>query len=89
MGHNRRDRYAAYGANLCRQGIKIMIKLTVIPRDDASIFNLLISKEVALRKNKKGTLHRSGAKKPGTQKVAIQAWRVAAAIRRRCLALVS
>jgi hypothetical protein len=45
-----------------------MIKLTVIPRDDASIFNLLTSKEVALRKSKKGTLHRSGAKKPGTQK---------------------
>ena len=45
-----------------------MIRLTAIPREGANLYNLLTSKEVALRKKKQGTLHRSGGKKSGTEK---------------------
>ena len=42
-----------------------MIMLTVAPRYGESLFGLLTSKEVELRRNKQGTLHRKGTKKKG------------------------
>lgn len=45
-----------------------MIMLTVAPRYDENLFKLLVSKEVELRRNKQGTLHRKGAKRSGQDK---------------------
>jgi hypothetical protein len=45
-----------------------MIRLTVIPREGDNLYNLLTRKEIALRKKNQGTLHRSGAKRSGTEK---------------------
>src|SRR5256885_891803 len=45
-----------------------MIRLTVIPREGANLYNLLTGKEIALRKKNQGTLHRSAAKRAGTEK---------------------
>ena len=45
-----------------------MITLTVAPRYGENLFRLLVSKEVHLRRNKQGTLHRKGAKKSGQDK---------------------
>ena len=42
-----------------------MIRLTVIPRKGTNIYNLLVQKELALRRKGQGTLHRVGAKKAG------------------------
>src|SRR2546428_14174710 len=44
-----------------------MIRLTVIPREGANLYNLLTRKEIALRRKNQGTLHRSGGKKAGTE----------------------
>jgi hypothetical protein len=45
-----------------------MIRLTVIPREDTKLYNLLSAKEVALRKKHQGTLHRAGTRRAGTEK---------------------
>ena len=45
-----------------------MITLTVAPRYGDNLCRLLVSKEVELRRNKQGTLHRKGAKKSGREK---------------------
>jgi hypothetical protein len=45
-----------------------MIRLTVVPRASADLFRLLVGKELELRRNGRGTLHRSGAKKAGREK---------------------
>ena len=42
-----------------------MILLTVAPRYGENLYGLLTSKEVQLRRNKQGTLHRKGTKKKG------------------------
>ncbi len=40
-----------------------MITLTVIPRNQENLYSLLVKKEVDLRRNRQGTLHRHGGKK--------------------------
>lgn len=45
-----------------------MIMLTVAPRYGENLYAMLVSKEVALRKNKQGTLHRKGAKQRGQER---------------------
>jgi hypothetical protein len=45
-----------------------MIRLTIMPLEDTNLYGLLVSKEVELRRRNQGTLHRSGAKKKGTEK---------------------
>jgi hypothetical protein len=42
-----------------------MITVTVIPKGEESIYKLMINKELELRKEKQGTLHRYGAKGKG------------------------
>lgn len=39
-----------------------MIKVTITPRTNENIYSLLIQKELSLRKQNKGTLHRYGPK---------------------------
>ena len=45
-----------------------MIRLTVIPREGAELFNLLSAKEVTLRKKHQDTLHRSGNRRAGIKR---------------------
>ena len=45
-----------------------MIKVTVTPRAAADVYALLVKKELELRKNKRGTLHRSGPKRRDHEK---------------------
>jgi hypothetical protein len=45
-----------------------MIRVTVISKLGINLYSLLTNKEVALRRKKQGTLHRSGNKKAGTEK---------------------
>lgn len=45
-----------------------MIKVTVNPKNNENIYGLLTKRELVLRKQKKGTLHRYGAKKKNEQK---------------------
>ena len=45
-----------------------MIRLTVIPRLRENLLRLLVAKELELRRKGRGTLHRSGPKKPGHEK---------------------
>ena len=45
-----------------------MVRLTVVPRSGDNLFSLLVAKEVELRRQGRGTLHRSGPKKPGQEK---------------------
>ena len=45
-----------------------MVIVTVIPNADANLYSLLVSKETALRKEDKGTLHRAGKRKSGEEK---------------------
>jgi hypothetical protein len=45
-----------------------MIRLTVIPRPRARLFDLLVSKELELRRRQRGTLHRSGRRQRGREK---------------------
>jgi hypothetical protein len=45
-----------------------MIRLTVVPRSRVNLLGLLVRKEVELRRRRRGTLHRSGPKKPGREK---------------------
>ena len=45
-----------------------MIQLTVAPRSGDNLYRLLVAKELELRRRRRGTLHRSGPKKPGREK---------------------
>jgi beta-lactamase class D len=40
-----------------------MIRLTISPKEKENLYGLLVQRELALRKQNKGTLHRYGAKK--------------------------
>jgi len=45
-----------------------MIIVTVTPRDEPNLFGSLRTKETALRREEKGTLHRAGKRKSGEEK---------------------
>jgi len=45
-----------------------MIRLTVTPRRRDDLYRLMVGKELELRRKGRGTLHRSGARKPGRDK---------------------
>ena len=45
-----------------------MVRLTICPRSNENLYGLLVQKELALRKKKTGTLHRSGPKKKDEEK---------------------
>jgi len=45
-----------------------MIIVTVTPREEPNLFGLLQKKELALRREDKGTLHRAGKRKSGGEK---------------------
>jgi hypothetical protein len=45
-----------------------MIIVTITPKEGENIYSLLIQKELALRQQNKGTLHRAGGKKKDEDK---------------------
>lgn len=45
-----------------------MITLTVAPRYEEDLYAMLVKREVELRRNKQGTLHRHGARQRGRDK---------------------
>ena len=45
-----------------------MVIVMITPCGESNLYRLLISKEIALRREKKGTLHRTGKKKSGEDK---------------------
>jgi len=45
-----------------------MVIVTVVPSGGANVYSLLVSKETALRREDKGTLHRAGPRKRGEEK---------------------
>jgi len=45
-----------------------MTRVVITPRKSENIYGMMVAKELALRKKKSGTLHRSGPKKPGRDK---------------------
>lgn len=45
-----------------------MIRVTIIPKSNESIYSMLINKEFELRQKNKGTLHRMGKNKKGEDK---------------------
>ena len=45
-----------------------MIRVTVTPRQNEGLYGLLVKKEIQLRKQNQGTLHRKGPKKLGDEK---------------------
>lgn len=42
-----------------------MVTLTVAPRNGENLYGLLVAKEIELRRNRMGTLHRKGKKRRG------------------------
>jgi hypothetical protein len=40
-----------------------MINITILPKNNENIYGLMVKKELTLRKQKKGTLHRFGTRK--------------------------
>jgi hypothetical protein len=45
-----------------------MIRVTVTPKSNENLYGLLVGKEVELRQQNRGTLHRRGGKKRGDEK---------------------
>lgn len=45
-----------------------MIKVTVTPKERQNIYSLMVSKEIQLRRQNQGTLHRSGSKQKNKDK---------------------